>query len=138
MEAWTGFGPVNGGFADLCLTTWLPRRLGCLLNIEQMTDFASQFREFFIFCWKLAVISRRLKYDLICAMRSASFRGRRRKDRRSLDRGFRSTHGSRPPKKSPVRAAGTRPWASARGQRRAIPFHWLRNTMAKNRISVGE
>ena len=26
LEATTGFEPVDGGFADLCLTTWLRRR----------------------------------------------------------------------------------------------------------------
>ena len=25
LEAWIGFGPMNKGFADLRLTTWLPR-----------------------------------------------------------------------------------------------------------------
>ena len=26
MEATSGFGPLNGGFADPCLATWLRRR----------------------------------------------------------------------------------------------------------------
>jgi hypothetical protein len=26
LEAWTGIEPVNSGFADHCLTAWLPRR----------------------------------------------------------------------------------------------------------------
>src|SRR5260221_386282 len=28
LEARSGFEPLNKGFADLCLTTWLPRLLG--------------------------------------------------------------------------------------------------------------
>src|SRR5947208_15871286 len=28
VEARSGFEPLNKGFADLCLTTWLPRLLG--------------------------------------------------------------------------------------------------------------
>ena len=26
LEAWAGIEPANSGFADHCLTTWLPRR----------------------------------------------------------------------------------------------------------------
>ena len=30
LEARVGIEPTNRGFADLCLTTWLPRRKGLL------------------------------------------------------------------------------------------------------------
>ena len=41
MEAWTGFGPVNEGFADPCLTTWLPRLDVMPLNIHSLSWLAT-------------------------------------------------------------------------------------------------
>ena len=46
LEATTGFEPVDGGFADLCLTTWLRRpnksRLHCTrLRQPALTDYGA-------------------------------------------------------------------------------------------------
>ena len=51
MEAWTGFGPVNEGFADPCLTTWLPRLDVMALNIHAFLYFATP--AIVIFCFFL-------------------------------------------------------------------------------------
>ena len=38
MEATSGFEPEDGGFADLCLTTWLRRRLERETGFEPATS----------------------------------------------------------------------------------------------------
>ncbi len=35
LEARVGIEPTNKGFADLCLTTWLPRRWGAIRTITR-------------------------------------------------------------------------------------------------------
>jgi hypothetical protein len=36
MEAWSGIEPLNSGFADHCLTTWLPRRRSLARKIRPL------------------------------------------------------------------------------------------------------
>jgi hypothetical protein len=45
MEARVGIEPTNRGFADLCLTTWLPRLKACLHTI---TPMAAQSRKWWL------------------------------------------------------------------------------------------
>ena len=41
LEAWIGFGPMNKGFADLRLTTWLPRLdFGNCCTLHPKTEIA--------------------------------------------------------------------------------------------------
>ena len=41
MEAGAGIEPANGGFADLGLTTWLPRHRYSLLERGDVTDIGA-------------------------------------------------------------------------------------------------
>ena len=64
MEAWTGFGPVNEGFADPCLTTWLPRLDVMPFTIHSLSCFANSttlifcffrlFMHFFLFTYSFS------------------------------------------------------------------------------------
>ena len=44
-EVWTGFEPVNDGFANRCLTTWRPDLVLCLIYDNKYTKFRRNRQE---------------------------------------------------------------------------------------------